>query len=162
MDEGLALVGNDVGTPIIAITNSDGVKAGYFGPVITKVPPTDKSVAMWDALVTMMDIDSFFELKRTRTEAPDPERARPDRPPALIVAERRRRPPTPRLTTTGDNRCGGISRTGVEQTPLERGLVDRPHHADVGFGPFEAAIGHRRPAASARRGRSPAIPRSTR
>ena len=72
MDEGLDLVGNDVGTPIIAITNSDGVKAGYFGPVITKVPPTDKSVAMWDALVTMMDIDSFFELKRTRTEAPDP------------------------------------------------------------------------------------------
>ena len=72
MDEGLALVGNDVGTPIIAITNSDGVKAGYFGPVITKVPSTDKSVAMWDALVAMMDVDSFFELKRTRTEAPDP------------------------------------------------------------------------------------------
>jgi hypothetical protein len=72
MDEGLALVGNDVGTPIIALTNSEGNKAGYFGPVITRVPSTEKSVAMWDALVTMMDIDSFFELKRTRTERPDP------------------------------------------------------------------------------------------
>ncbi len=72
MDDGLALVGNDVGTPIIALVNSDGRWVGYFGPVITSVPPTDKSVAMWDALVTMMDIDSFFELKRTRTEAPDP------------------------------------------------------------------------------------------
>ena len=72
MDEGLALVGDDVGTPIIAITNSDGVKAGYFGPVITKVPSTDKSVAMWDALVAMMDVDSFFELKRTRTGIPRP------------------------------------------------------------------------------------------
>ena len=72
MDDGLALVGNDVGTPIIAITNSDGVKAGYFGPVITRVPSTEKSVAMWDALVAMMEIDSFFELKRARTEAPDP------------------------------------------------------------------------------------------
>jgi hypothetical protein len=72
MDEGLALAGNDVGTPIIALTNSDGVKAGYFGPVITKVPSTDKSVAMWDALVTMMDVDSFFELKRTRNGLPDP------------------------------------------------------------------------------------------
>ena len=72
MDEGLALVGDDVGTPIIAITNSAGVKAGYFGPVITKVPPTDKSIAMWDALVTMMDVDSFFELKRTRNGLPDP------------------------------------------------------------------------------------------
>jgi hypothetical protein len=27
---------------------------------------------MWDALITMMDVDSFFELKRTRTHAPDP------------------------------------------------------------------------------------------
>jgi hypothetical protein len=27
---------------------------------------------MWDALVTLMDVDSFFELKRTRTESPDP------------------------------------------------------------------------------------------
>jgi hypothetical protein len=38
MDEGLELVGNDVGTPIIALENSDGVKAGYFGPVITRIP----------------------------------------------------------------------------------------------------------------------------
>ncbi len=72
MDEGLALVGDDVGTPIIALENSDGVKTGYFGPVISRIPSTDKSVAMWDALVTMMDVDSFFELKRTRTESPDP------------------------------------------------------------------------------------------
>ena len=72
MDEGLALVGDDVGTPIIAFENSDGVKTGYFGPIISSVPSTEKSVAMWDALVAMMDIDVFFELKRTRTESPDP------------------------------------------------------------------------------------------
>ena len=72
MDEALALVGDDVGTPILALENSDGVKVGYFGPVISRIPSTEKSVAMWDALVTMMDVDSFFELKRTRSEAPDP------------------------------------------------------------------------------------------
>ena len=72
MDEGLALVGDDVGTPIIAMKNSEGVKAGYFGPVITRIPSTEQSIAMWDALVTMMKVDSFFELKRTRTESPDP------------------------------------------------------------------------------------------
>jgi hypothetical protein len=72
MDEGLALVGNDVGTPIIALDNSDGVKAGYFGPIISRIPTTEKSLAMWDALVAMMDVDSFFELKRTRSESPDP------------------------------------------------------------------------------------------
>ncbi len=72
MEEGLALTGTDVGTPIIAMENSDGVKAGYFGPVITTVPETKKSLAMWDALVEMMDIESFFELKKTRTDLPDP------------------------------------------------------------------------------------------
>ncbi len=72
MEEGLALTGTDVGTPIIAMENSDGNRVGYFGPVITKVPDTKKSLAMWDALVEMMDIESFFELKKTRTELPDP------------------------------------------------------------------------------------------
>lgn len=71
-DEGLALVGTDVGTPIIAVTDADGVQRGYFGPVITSVPPTEQSLAMWDALVAMMGVDSFFELKRTRSELPDP------------------------------------------------------------------------------------------
>ncbi|MEO5723991.1 MAG: disulfide bond formation protein DsbA, partial [Ilumatobacteraceae bacterium] len=71
MGEGLALVGDDVGTPIIALENSDGVMAGYFGPVISRVPSTEKSLAVWDALVAMMDVDSFFELNRTRTGGPD-------------------------------------------------------------------------------------------
>jgi hypothetical protein len=72
MNVGLELVGDDVGTPIIAFDNSDGVKAGYFGPIISRIPSTEKSLAMWDALVAMMDIDSFFELKRTRSEGPQP------------------------------------------------------------------------------------------
>lgn len=70
-DAGLALCGDDVGTPIIAFDDRDGVKQGYFGPVITRVPSTEDSLAMWDALVTMMNIDGFWELKRTRTERPD-------------------------------------------------------------------------------------------
>ena len=70
-DAGLALTGDDVGTPIIAFDNRDGVKQAYFGPVITRVPPTEDSLAMWDALVTMMNVDGFWELKRTRTERPE-------------------------------------------------------------------------------------------
>lgn len=77
MDDGLGLVGTDVGTPIIATNNSNGERVGYFGPVITKVPPTEDSLKMWDALMTMMNIDGFFELKKTRTKAPD-FGARPD------------------------------------------------------------------------------------
>lgn len=77
MDDGLGLVGNDVGTPIIAMTNSHGERVGYFGPVITKIPTGDDSLKMWDALVAMMDVDGFFELKKTRTEGPNPG-ARPE------------------------------------------------------------------------------------
>lgn len=68
---GLALCGDDVGTPIIAFKNREGEKQAYFGPVITRVPPTTDALAMWDALVTMMNISGFWELKRTRTESPD-------------------------------------------------------------------------------------------
>ncbi len=71
MDQGLELAGNDIGTPIIALANSDGDKQGYFGPVITRVPPGDQSLKMWDALTAMMDVPGFWELKRTRTERPE-------------------------------------------------------------------------------------------
>lgn len=71
MAVGIDLAGEDVGTPIIGFENRDGEMRGYFGPVITRVPPTEDSLAMWDALTTMIDVDGFWELKRTRTERPD-------------------------------------------------------------------------------------------
>lgn len=71
MDDGLGLTGTDVGTPIIAKLNSEGQRVAYFGPVITRVPEGDKGVKLWDALDTMLDIDGFWELKRTRTEGPE-------------------------------------------------------------------------------------------
>ena len=70
MDEGLALVGTDVGTPIIA-WDAPGGRTGIFGPVITRVPEGEEALALWDAMVTMTSIDGFWELKRTRTESPD-------------------------------------------------------------------------------------------
>ncbi len=70
MDAGLALCGNDVGTPIIAMDDKDGNRAGYFGPVITRVPDTDTSLQLWDALHAMVSVPGFWELKRTRTEGP--------------------------------------------------------------------------------------------
>ena len=71
MDAGLALCGNDVGTPIIAMDDSNGERAGYFGPVITRVPDTETSLKLWDGLRTMIDVPGFWELKRTRTEGPE-------------------------------------------------------------------------------------------
>ncbi len=76
MDAGLALVGEDVGTPLIALDRAGGQsqsggrdsRVGIFGPVITRVPNTEDSLRLWDAMVTMMRIPGFWELKRTRTE----------------------------------------------------------------------------------------------
>lgn len=71
MDIGLALCGDDVGTPIIAMDDKDGKRAGYFGPVITRVPDHETSLELWDALRTMISVPGFWELKRTRTERPE-------------------------------------------------------------------------------------------
>ncbi len=72
MNQGLDLVGNDVGTPIVAVERSDGEQVGYFGPVITKIPTGDKATDLWDALMVMMEADGFFELKKTRQDMPNP------------------------------------------------------------------------------------------
>ena len=63
--------GESIGTPIVGFASRDGDLRTYFGPVITRVPPTEDSVAMFDALTTMIDVQGFWELKRTRTDPPE-------------------------------------------------------------------------------------------
>ena len=69
-DEGLALVGNDVGTPIISVPDADGHEVAIFGPVITAVPATADTLALWDAITLLARLPQFYELKRTRTTGP--------------------------------------------------------------------------------------------
>jgi hypothetical protein len=71
MDDGLSLVGDAVGTPIIAVEREDGSgRIGLFGPVITELPDVEGSLRLWDGFLAMVSTDGFFELKRTRTVAP--------------------------------------------------------------------------------------------
>ena len=70
MEAGLALTGDDVGTPIIAWRSPTGEARGIFGPVITEVPDTEQSLRLWDATETLALMDGFWELKRIRTERP--------------------------------------------------------------------------------------------
>lgn len=72
MDQGLALVGQDVGTPIISLIRPDGREMAMFGPVITRVPAGDDAVKLWDVFSTVTTMEGVWEIKRTRTEAPDP------------------------------------------------------------------------------------------
>ncbi|MEV7972917.1 DsbA family protein [Cellulomonas sp. NPDC089187] len=63
--EALALVGDEVGTPVVAI---NGV--GFFGPVITPAPKGEDALALFDGLALVTQVPGFYELKRTRTQGP--------------------------------------------------------------------------------------------
>lgn len=64
-DEGIGKVGQDVGTPVIAV---NGV--AFFGPVISPAPKGEMALQLFDGVVAAAGFDGFFELKRTRTRGP--------------------------------------------------------------------------------------------
>lgn len=69
-DAGMALVGDDVGSPIISLPRQDGPSVAYFGPVVNPVPRGEDADRLWDGLVLMTGVTGFHELKRTRDGAP--------------------------------------------------------------------------------------------
>lgn len=64
------VAGDDVGTPIVAF-DVDGVWKGFFGPVLPSVPRGEEALKLWDGLRALVEVDGFYELKRTRTVGPD-------------------------------------------------------------------------------------------
>ncbi|WP_438487955.1 mycothiol-dependent nitroreductase Rv2466c family protein [Streptomyces sp. S186] len=67
---GIDLVGQEVGTPVIAVPGPDGDQIAFFGPVVTPAPKGDQAAQLWDGTLAVASIPGFFELKRTRTQAP--------------------------------------------------------------------------------------------
>ncbi len=60
--EGMDQVGDDVGTPTIAING-----AAFFGPVLSKAPKGEEAGELWDGCVAVAKFPYFYELKRSRT-----------------------------------------------------------------------------------------------
>lgn len=64
-ERGISLVGQDVGTPVIAV---DGV--AFFGPVVTPAPKGEAAARLWDGVLAVASTPGFYELKRTRDQGP--------------------------------------------------------------------------------------------
>lgn len=68
--EGIDLVGQEVGTPVIAVPGADGGRIAFFGPVVTPAPKGDAAARLWDGTLMVASTPGFFEIKRTRDVAP--------------------------------------------------------------------------------------------
>ena len=67
---GIDLVGQDVGTPVIAVPGADGSQIAFFGPVVTPAPKGEAAARLWDGTLLVASTPGFYELKRTRDAEP--------------------------------------------------------------------------------------------
>ena len=65
-ERGISLVGQDVGTPVIAVGD-----VAFFGPVVIPAPKGEEAGRLWDGVVLVAGTPGFYELKRSREKGPD-------------------------------------------------------------------------------------------
>ncbi|OIQ83085.1 DSBA-like thioredoxin domain protein [mine drainage metagenome] len=63
--EGISLVGEDVGTPVVAFNGT-----AFFGPVVTPAPRGESAGRLWDGVLLVAATPGFYELKRSRQQGP--------------------------------------------------------------------------------------------
>ncbi|MET9292626.1 DsbA family protein [Streptomyces sp. NPDC003077] len=69
-EAGIGLVGQEVGTPVIAVPGPDGERIAFFGPVVTPAPKGELAAQLWDGTLLVASVPGFYEIKRTRTQEP--------------------------------------------------------------------------------------------
>ncbi|WP_329093817.1 mycothiol-dependent nitroreductase Rv2466c family protein [Streptosporangium sp. NBC_01469] len=70
--EGIGLIGEHVGTPVVAATGPDtgGERVVFFGPVISRIPEGERAGRLWDGTLLVAGTPGFHELKGTSHEEP--------------------------------------------------------------------------------------------
>lgn len=80
--EAVGLAGPDVGSPVLHIhdvgrhihdvgRHIDGADRGLFGPIVSPAPTGEEAALLWDAVVALQGMTTFYELKRGRPGPPD-------------------------------------------------------------------------------------------
>lgn len=67
LEEALRLAGPDIGSPVLHLS---GAERGTFGPIVSPPPAGEEALRLWDAVVSLSTVGSFYELKRGRSGPP--------------------------------------------------------------------------------------------
>ncbi|MEV5595120.1 disulfide bond formation protein DsbA [Streptomyces sp. NPDC052496] len=62
----VALVGEDVGTPVVAVG-----PVAFFGPVVSPAPRGEAAGQLWDGALMTASVPGFYELRRPAAAEPD-------------------------------------------------------------------------------------------
>ncbi|MFD4629317.1 DsbA family protein [Streptomyces sp. NPDC058284] len=63
-EAGIALVGDDVGTPVLSVEGTGAL----FGPVVSPAPRGEAAGRLWDGVVLMAGVENFHEFKQAYGE----------------------------------------------------------------------------------------------
>ncbi|MGI8968059.1 MAG: DsbA family protein, partial [Chloroflexota bacterium] len=68
----LRLAGPGIGSPVLAFLD---LGRGFSGPIVSPSPTGDDALHLWDGFVTLSKVPSLYELKRSRTNPPQIQKA---------------------------------------------------------------------------------------
>jgi hypothetical protein len=66
-NDATSLTGPGLGSPVLAVTFSDGRRRGMFGPILTGALSSANADKVWQSLTALIGVDQFAETKRGRS-----------------------------------------------------------------------------------------------
>ncbi|WP_327355118.1 mycothiol-dependent nitroreductase Rv2466c family protein [Streptomyces sp. NBC_01304] len=63
-------VGEEAGSPVLAVPNAEGGRTAFFGPIASPIPRGAEALRLWDATLLLASVPGAAELKRSRSAGP--------------------------------------------------------------------------------------------